>query len=126
MTYSKSDAEHWARVLNAMDYKPTRQDELRADAASDGIELALQQAERYNAMELPSGIVRPGLGGAPVVRQAMEHDRAGHRTAPFRDVQEHGPTMPGVYLPTFDEANPEHLRSLFAIFAGKPSVVHSL
>ncbi|MGD9621217.1 MAG: hypothetical protein AB7G47_21285 [Mycolicibacterium sp.] len=133
MTTSNSDAEHDARVLAAMDYAPTPDEELRTDAGSDQIDAARREADGYGGMFLPSGERHPELRGLTAVYEmgvtVMANYRAAvetNRLLGLETVKEWVPPMPGVGLPTFDINDPACQRGLFLIFAGTPHVLHSM
>lgn len=122
----ETDAEHEAAVLEAFEYAPTPEDDARAQAGADGRMVAMETTRRYHEMELPSRIVRFGMGGTPLVRKMVSDVMIQQHRGFMRTVEEYQPKMPGVWLPTFDEHNPEHSRGWFVVFAGKPTVAHSM
>ncbi len=144
MTYSQSDAEHWAKVLNTSYTNPitgeridfsdqTDEDEVRTDAASDQIDAARQEADGYGGMFLPSGERYPMLQRLTAVYEMSATVRANHRAVVETNrmlgleiVKEWTPKLPGVSLPSFDLNDPACQRGLFVIFAGAPHVLHSM
>ncbi len=128
MTHSPiTDGELDARVLAAFDYSPTPDDDVRAEAGSDGAEVSMREAEHYNDMALPSGQVRFGLHGLPAVRDQLNLVAHQHHYGPLPiQVGEWRLKMPGVRLPEFDDGDPSHFRGTFVYFASAPHILHSM
>jgi hypothetical protein len=130
MTIYESDEEHWAAIHAAMGYNPTPDQLVADEAGEDQICAAIRDAQRYQDMELPSRRRYHGLHGSDTVREWMDVVMSEHRYGELpRQIKEHQMRMkgmPGVRLPTFDPDAPEAYRSLFAIFADRPHVAHSM
>ena len=124
-----TDAEHWARVLTAMDYSPEPDEDLRTDAGADQIAAAMHEADGYHCKFLPSGEHHPELGQLAAIYEMSERVAGNYRVAPLgseHDVKEWRPPTPGLSLPTFDINGPACQRGLFVVFGRTPHVLHSM
>ncbi|MGB0971167.1 MAG: hypothetical protein ACPGVG_09430 [Mycobacterium sp.] len=120
-----TDAEHWARVLAAMDYSPTPDEELRTDARVDQRDAAGHEADGYHCKFLPSGEHHPELGDLNAVYEMSARVAGNYRAAASgiqHVVKEWVPPTPGLSLPSCDINDP----ALFVVFARTPHALHSV
>jgi hypothetical protein len=54
------DAVHWQAVWEVMEYQPTADDLTRSEAATDQIEAAMREANRYDCRRTDEYFARPG------------------------------------------------------------------
>jgi hypothetical protein len=123
------DAEHWQAIWEAMDYAPTADDLVRAEAANDQIEAALREAERYDCRRTEE---HTALTWAPDVREKLRQIMTAHHVripdADYGNLQTFVEIPSGYGTPLLFDKNDSRQWSggLFGLVAGNEREVHVL